>query len=308
MAEDGYPRILPAYENGIFQSIFLHPESRVPLADIISSFTGIPVIDVIVHNSEVPKNDIGTKHEIFDISCSATDGKTQFEIEMQASHMEGDNSENEHANIRCRSVYNLSDLHANQNGRGINYSDLSRSYQITVCKYRPFREKHRLIEEFLLRNEYGLVLADAVRSIFVDLTLTRGILRKPVGDMTAAEMWSVFIAKSGEPKYKGLLSEITKKREAISMAQEALSSISTNPDERARYHSRKMWEMDRAHEKAVWANMAKENLDKGLLEKTIEIAQNALKEGASLDFVKKITSLDEPTVKQLKMELDNAGQ
>ncbi|MCL1983104.1 MAG: hypothetical protein FWG53_08495 [Clostridiales bacterium] len=49
------------------------------------------------------------------------------------------------------------------------------------------------------------------------------------------------------------------------MAQEALSSISTNPDERARYHSRKMWEMDRAHE-------------------------------------------DEPTVKQLKMELDNAGQ
>ena len=252
LAADGYPKILPAYEDGVFKSIFTRPENKLSLADIISSFTGIPVEDVTVRGSELPIKDIGVKREIFDINCTATDGKSQFAIEMQADPMERDNAKNEHANVRCRSVYCLADLHSNQAGRGLDYSGFAKSYQITISNYSPFKERHGLLEEFLLRNERGLVLADAIRAIFVDLSLVNEIVKKPVRDMTAAEMWAIFIAKASEPEYYGLLNEIIENKEAILMVQESLNSISMDENERARYRSRRIWELDREHEQAVW--------------------------------------------------------
>ena len=38
------------------------------------------------------------------------------------------------------------------------------------------------------------------------------------------------------------------------MANETLQHISQNPDERARYRSRRIWLQDREHEHAVWTD------------------------------------------------------
>jgi hypothetical protein len=58
-----------------------------------------------------------------------------------------------------------------------------------------------------------------------------------------------------------------------------LTSISTDEDERARFRSRRMWEMDRAHEKAareIELNEMKKQLadkDKTLADKDARIAE-----------------------------------
>ncbi|MDR1135401.1 MAG: hypothetical protein LBL49_04380, partial [Clostridiales Family XIII bacterium] len=49
----------------------------------------------------------------------------------------------------------------------------------------------------------------------------------------------------------GTLDEILEKKEGISVAYEMLTSISADENERARFHSRRMWHLDREHEMAV---------------------------------------------------------
>jgi len=53
-------------------------------------------------------------------------------------------------------------------------------------------------------------------------------------------------------------------------------------------------------------DLAEMLVDKVISEREIEIAKNALREGAAIDFVKKITGLDETTIKRLQMEIRNA--
>ena len=71
----------------------------------------------------------------------------------------------------------------------------------------------------------------------------------------------MFFALGNNPKYSGVIDGIIKKKEGIAVARETLLVISQNPDERARYHSRRKWKEDRIHEHAV---SRKEGLAEGL--------------------------------------------
>jgi hypothetical protein len=106
------------------------------------------------------------------------------------------------------------------------------------------------VEEFTYRNANGRQLSDITTAIFIDLTQVEEIVRKPVAEMTAIEQWVVFLAKANDPRCRDALNEILKRKEGISVAYEMLTSISTDANERARFHSRRMWQMDRDHELA----------------------------------------------------------
>ena len=251
IAADGLPRLLPAYDDGIFKSTFIRDGVEPALADMIGGFTDLDLTSVIIRNNEIPKRDIDAKREIFDINCIAYDKTSQHDVEMMAHEMRGDSGQNDHAQIRYRSVFNVADLHASQPGRGVNYDKLQRSFQIMICNYCPFTWEHKLIERFMMRSEQGYLLADSIISVFVDLTKTKEIVKKPVSEMTPAEMWSVFIAKADDSKFFELINEISKRRKVIGMAREALTMISKDEQERARFRSRRMAEMDRASEAAA---------------------------------------------------------
>ncbi|GHU45301.1 hypothetical protein FACS1894111_13460 [Clostridia bacterium] len=171
-----------------------------------------------------------------------------MDIEMQATPMEGDNRESGHRNIRNRSVFNLCDLHANQPGRGIRYGDFFTSYQITICNYNVFDWDNELVEAFTYRNEQGKQLSDITTAIFIDLTKAGEIAKRPVEEMTSVEQWAVFLAKAGDPQYRGIIGQIRESKEGIQVAYDMLTNISTDQNERARFHSRLMWQLDREHE------------------------------------------------------------
>jgi predicted transposase/invertase (TIGR01784 family) len=242
------------------------------LFELLSDILGRPLKDVKIRGNEPPLGDVGAKREVFDINCVAVDDHSQFDVEMQATPMEADTLANGHMYIRNRSVFNLCDLHANQPGRGVRYGDFMRSYQITICNYGVFSWENRLAETFTYRNDGGEQLSDMTTAIFIDLTQAGGIAKKQVPDMTAIEQWAVFFAKANDPKHRELINEILKRKEGISVAYEMLTSISTDEDERARFRFRRMWEMDRAHEKA-----AREIEQKELLEKVAQAGQRATK-------------------------------
>ena len=77
-------------------------------------------------------------------------------------------------------------------------------------------------------------------------------------------------------------------------------------DEQARelYEMRQKAEMDRASELsfATWKSR-EEGLEMGMGRRDMEIALNALAEGASLEFVQKITGLDMETIASLSADV-----
>ncbi|MDR0670964.1 MAG: Rpn family recombination-promoting nuclease/putative transposase [Oscillospiraceae bacterium] len=248
---DGLPEILPPREDGVFKSTFTREAAKPALLELLSDILDRPLKDVKIRNNEPPISDVGAKREVFDINCLAEDDKSQYDIEMQATPMEGDKGENEHRHIRNRAVFNLSDLHASQPGRGVRYGDFFNSYQIMICNYNVFNWENELVERFTYRNERGNQLSDITTAIFIDLTQASKIILKSVAEMSAVEQWAVFLAKADDPQYRETMREILSQKEGIFVAYEMLTSISADENERARFRSRRIWENDQAHNRAV---------------------------------------------------------
>ena len=224
------PEILPPSDDGVFKTLLTHPNARSCLRDIISSNIGLPVTEVTVRNTEFPISDILEKRERFDVSCEI-DGGGQVEVEMQADPMNGDSLAGGHRNIRSRAIYNACDLHSSQSGIGVQYGDLARTYQITFCGYTVFDGREDCFNRFSFRNKDGEELHDAVSIIFVELSKLSRIMRKPVAEMTAAEIWALFLACANKPGHRSLIGEVIAAREEIRMAYDPESRIIVTQNE-----------------------------------------------------------------------------
>jgi len=278
LLEDGMPRILPPSENGVFQAVLTLPEANAALVSAISAFIDRPVRSVMLRQNVLPSRDIAAKQEEHDINC-VVDGEDgdQCGVEMQAHKMEGDNLGNDHRNAKWRSIFNLCDLHSNQPGRGKRYGDYSRSYQVMVCNYRAFTAGSRLVERYTMRTPEGTELCDAITAVFIDLTKAEGIASKPVCEMADIEQWAVFFALADDPAYRRVISEIAKTKEGIAVANETLQQISQNPDERARYRSRRIALLDREHDLAAARADVREEYEPIIAQKDVEIADKVAK-------------------------------
>jgi len=160
----------------------------------------------------------------------------------------------------------------------------------------------------MMRNKRGMLLADSITAIVVDLTKVKEIVKKPVNEMIPAEKWSVFIAMANNPKHYDLVNEIAKSREGIMMAREALLTISQDEHERARLRSQRIWEMDRVSEmntirETSYNEGIDEGIKKGIKEGIKEVAKNMLKRGTPIEYVVEDTGLDESTVIEIKAKL-----
>jgi predicted transposase/invertase (TIGR01784 family) len=281
------PEILPPSDDGVFKTLLTHPNAKSCLRDIISSNIGLPVKEVAVRNTELPISNVLEKRERFDVSCEI-DGGGQVEVEMQADPMEGDSLSRGHKNIKGRAIFNLCDLHSGQKGIGVPYGRLARTYQITFCGYTVFEHREDCFNRFSFRNEEGEELTDAVSILFVELSKLKRVLQKPVGEMTGAEMWAIFLACANIPEHRNLLRELIVAKEEIKMAYDLLTSISQDADERARFRARRKFQMDLQHNQIVSFEDGKRD---GILEGKLEDARNLLAMGISLDVVVQCTGL-----------------
>jgi predicted transposase/invertase (TIGR01784 family) len=245
------PNILPPSEDGVFKTLLTHPDAEPVLRDVISGVLGIPIKSVSVKNVELPISDLSEKRERLDVNCLADNDK-QFDVEMQTEAMTGDTAKNKHVNIKSRAIFNLCDLHSSQKGRSVDYVDLLRSFQITFCCYAVFRKREDFVNRFSFRNSDGDELSDSVGIIFIELSKLGKVLKKPVSEMTAIEMWSVFFQYANEPKYRKVLNELANAKEEIKLASALLADISDDPVQVAHFLSRRKYQMDTDHREAVF--------------------------------------------------------
>jgi hypothetical protein len=61
------------------------------------------------------------------------------------------------------------------------------------------------VNEFVLRNEDGEPLNDTITIVFIELTKLKKILHKPVAEMTALEMWSIFLQYADKDDYRDII-------------------------------------------------------------------------------------------------------
>ena len=80
--------ILPPSDDRVFKLILTPKEAKPVLIDLISSIIKRPVVDIEVHNSEIPPEDTQEKAERLDVNCLIDDG-SQVDLEMQAGHIQG---------------------------------------------------------------------------------------------------------------------------------------------------------------------------------------------------------------------------
>ena len=302
---------LPPYDDGVFKALMTHPDAKNALRSVISSFTNIDVQQVDVLGSETPINDKDEKQERFDVNCvvdriDGTGGR-QIEVELQASPMDDDNAHNGHANLKCRSVFNLCDLFAKQKGRGIAYVDLMPSIQITICNYTVLPDEESFINFYTMRNERGRELNRAIKVIFVELSKLGKISKKPVSEMNDMEMWAVFLKYADKPKYEQVIKNIMTEKEEIMEAVQILSNISKDEHERARFRARRKFQQDMEHNKAV----AKQRMvaakaqgiaigeARGKTEERARLLKSFISNGFPLEAVIKSMNLTDDEIKQL---------
>ena len=263
------------------------------------------VTSVDVRNSEMLAYDTEEKLERFDVNCKI-DNNMQANIEMQAQPMEEEEGSN-HENLRSRSIHYLSKLHSSQRAKGKRYNSLSRTYQVMFCGFTVFPRRKSYINSFSMRHDSdnGL-LHNGIQSIFVELTKLRGIMKKPIEQMTDMEKFAIFLKYANDRKHREIVNEVIKSREGLIVASEVLQSISKNEREQAIFLSRKKAQMDLVSnfataEKRGIDKGRKEGIKEGKIEERFAIARNLLSMNFPIEQIVIATGLSREEVEQSRV-------
>jgi len=233
--------LLPPSDDRIFKTLLTHPDAEQVLIDIVSTVIEQKVLSVEVRNNELPVMDIEEKAERFDVNCTIENGD-QVDVEMHCSRIE------EVGEVRLsffnKYTYYLTDLHSSQRSKGVKYKDMVRTYQVTFTTHDVFPTIPDFVHRFSLRSEDGEQLCDQINMVIIELSKLNDTLKKPIGELTSFEKWSLFLNYAPDPVQRLLINDIIKEKEEIGMAAALLQEISKDERERARLRSRRMYETD----------------------------------------------------------------
>ena len=293
--------VLPPYDDRLFKVIMTKPEAESVLKFVSSGIIERHVENVKVRGTEPPISNVKEKAQRFDVNCLIIDdlhNKLQAEIEMQACRMhEVAGSGNEI--LRARSIYNLCDLHAAQDARGVEYDLLKRTYQVMFCAFPVFKGHSELIYRFSMRHDTGnWLLHNAIQSVFVDLTKLNDVIKKPTEQMTDMEMFSVFLQYADNPDYRDIVNKVIEIKEEISVAAEVLMSVSKDENEWAILRSRRIAEKD--YESNI-LTAKRVGRTEGRKEERFAIARNLITMNLPIEQIVNATGLTREEVEQSRV-------
>jgi predicted transposase/invertase (TIGR01784 family) len=276
--------ILPPSDDRVFKLLLISSDAKPVLMDLISAIIGRPVVDVVVHNNEIPAGDTEEKAERLDVNCRIDDD-SQVDLEMQASYIQED-SDGEHKNLKGKSIYYLCDLHSSQPSKGVRrYDKLAQTYQVTFCSYTVFPNRKEYVNSFSMRHDNdNELLSNAIHVIYVELSKLNEIIKKSVDDMTDLEKWSIFFQYANLPTYRERVNKVIESKEVLQVAGNLLMSISQDERERAIFRSRRMFQTDRESDIATAE-------DRGEKRKALAIAGNMLKRNRPIEEIIEDTGL-----------------
>jgi predicted transposase/invertase (TIGR01784 family) len=198
-------------------------------------------------------------------------------------------------------------------GKDKTYDDLKHAYQIAILAEERFFHDDKPLHTFQYYDpEHKVSLNGRSRIITLELSKLDKVVEKPIGDMSAPELWGVFFRYLQDKSKRGIINEIIACEEGIAMASEVLMTISRDEVERARLMSELKYELDFksnpgfakqvGHVEGRAEGLAKGlsiGLAEGRTEEKLEIARNLKKMGLSVSQIAEGTGLSSETIKQL---------
>jgi len=275
----------------VFKAVFTKDtkESRGALSDLISALIGRTVkVEAIIAN-EPPVDDTRQRYLRFDVACRTEKGEP-VNVEM---------SLNPNKSERVRLEYHAAKLFVGQNihGEEKSFNDLKETYQIAILAKKKFFEDGELIHDFIYYDpKTRIPLGGKTRIITVELVKTKPIVDKPVGEMTAAELWAVFFEYLTDEEKRAKMIEIINREEGIAMAVETLSNITQDEVEYARMCNLIKSQLDY---QCGMVEARRSGREEGREEEKLIIAKNLLAEGSTPEFVHRITGLSLEEIKEL---------
>ncbi|WLE97127.1 MAG: Rpn family recombination-promoting nuclease/putative transposase [Candidatus Electrothrix communis] len=272
----------------VFKKLFGTEENKDVLIDFINAFVSEEdkVRDIVIKNPYNEKDFSDDKLSILDIKAQDLAGKW-FNIEMQMIDQEY---------YAKRALYYWSRLYVSQLSSGVNYDKLEKTIGINILNFNCLDE-----DEAEYHNVYKLINVRSGNELIRQMEIHFVELEKYDENISnVMDRWVNFLKKAGEYTKADMPSQL-KEIPTISKALEVLENMRLSEREREQFEARLQWLRD---EKAAIASAERRGLEKGIakgMEKEkYDVALNALKEGADVDFIVKITGLGENEVLKIK--------
>ena len=115
--------------------------------------------------------------------------------------------------------------------------------------------------------------------------------------MSVLDTWSLFLQYAPDQEHREKVNEVVESEEVLQMAGNCLMSLSQDERERAVFRSRRMYQTDLQSDLATAEDRGKAA---GRLERSIEVARNALQMGIAVDDIVKLTGLAQDEIERLK--------
>jgi predicted transposase/invertase (TIGR01784 family) len=269
-------------------------DSRKALRSLLCACTNREITEAKVVNSELLPVHMDAKFPRLDVHVTFNDGEAAA-LEMQIGKSDDD--------LKDRASYYAAMLQSGQSKRGVKYKRIKRVYQIFFLNCVLFPESGKLPRRYGYREEKEHdLLTEATEIVYYELPKLEKHVEEYFAGKTGTEnlskdeKWCIFMKYRHEKRVEPLIRELCQEEEGIMYAEKTLTKVSRSYKRFAREMAAIKNEMEsEARERLI----RKEAREEGQRENALEVARNLLAEGATPEFVQKITGLDQETIKKL---------
>ena len=269
--------LLPPTDDWIFKLLFGNERNKSMLADLLASFIELPQeeYELSFLDTHLKPEAEGDKLGIVDVKVRTKTGRI-IAIEIQVHPVK---------NIGKRMSFYKSMLIVEQMGRGDLYSAIERVICVCITCYELFRKEKEYLNGFRFYNPRNGLCFEEIPEEIVTLELPK----VPVeDDGSAGWEWLQFLRSRRREEFEIVAERNVEIRKAV----DTLYELSADEKVRSEYEVRQKAWRDRLSQNEGYYM---DGLQRGLE----ETARRALSEGATVEFVQKITGLDLEKIRTL---------
>ena len=279
-----------------FKRVFGRNGNEGILKDFLESILDIEIKDITIQNPEIPKNMRDSKIGILDVRAEIN-GKEIIEVEMQVQNQ---------YNMDKRSSTYITKIYSDQLKEGDSYVEVKKVAVINILnfnyyernsyhsvgrmKFEKSKENEKVDMGYILEEQY---VTDDLEMHFIELPKFR---KKNPDISSKLDQW-LWLICGEEEKIKMAKNE----NEKIKEAKSELEKLEMSAEDRELYELRLKAIRDEINiRESGFIDGKTEGKKEGELQKSLEIAQNMLKENMPIEVISKLTGLLQEEIEKLK--------
>ena len=273
-----------------FKRVFGRNGNEGILKDFLESILDIEIKDITIQNPEIPKNMRDSKIGILDVRAEIN-GKEIIEVEMQVQNQ---------YNIDKRSPIYITKIYSDQLKEGdsyvkvkkvavinilnFNYYERNSYHSVGRMKFENSKENEKVDMGYILEEQY---VTDDLEMHFIELPKFR---KKNPDISSKLDQWLWLIC--GEEEKINMA-----KNEKIKEAKSELEKLEMSAEDRELYELRLKAIRDEIN---IRESGFIDGKTAGEFQKSLEIAQNMLKENMPIEVISKLTGLSQEEIEKLE--------